>query len=262
MKLRYIGMQVKAFKNETEFYSDFSYKFDFNVRFIDNYLSKAVRKLKIETSNIKMIGITLHPKEEGCKMIAENVLEVCLHYTKADMQQLLQLSDLNARFEYYLHLHEKAYMLAVKAGYSEINIVKLMHIHYLFRANNYKNEWIWKKKAIKEFNIYIIFRCYFTTFDFKLVLEVYNKKKDNLIIKGTVLKTLPDEICFSYKFKNIEIKDGIIIIYGFLDNPMFHINIKDLIIGHFNCKYVYEEEKIADFSYAQTYEKDLNRIKW
>ena len=230
MKLRYISIHFNF--STKHVYEDIAFIFESNVRFICNYLSKTVRKLKIETGAYKMLSINLTPLEDSVEIHDwDQVLSIKIHFAPKDKEHFLSLTKLEDRFEYFLSLLEQGYQMAVDAGYSEICIDKLLQLHETFRSGNYKNEWLWKKKQIKDKGIYIFFNCYFTTFDFKLVLDVYDLKKTKKICSGVIMQTLPDEICYDKDFRNLVITDDKIIILDFLNYPNFCINIQELVQG-------------------------------
>ena len=231
MKLRYIALWCCNELDNT-LGEDFTFLFDFNSRFIANYLSKAVRKLKIETDLYKMLSITLTPFRNSVEIHDwDQALSIKIQFTPTDKEYLLSLTKLEDRFEYFLSLLEQGYQMAVDAGHSEIRIDQLLQLHETFRSGNYKNEWLWKKKQIKDKGIYIFFNCYFTTFDFKLVLDVYDLKKTKKICSGVIMQTPPDETFYDKDFRKLVITDDKIIILDFLDYPNFCINIPELLQG-------------------------------
>lgn len=231
MKLRYIALWAD-YEIENCMGKDFSFLFNFNRRFIDNYLSKAVRKLKIETGVYNSFCITLTPLENSVQIHDwDQALSIKKHFSQKDKEYFLSLTKLEDRFEYFLSLLEQGYQMAVDAGHAEICIDQLRQLHETFRSGNYKNEWLWKKKQLKDKGIYIFFNCYFTTFDFKLVLDVYDLKKTKKICSGVIMRTLPDELCYDKDFRKLVITDEEIIILDFLDYPNFTISIPKLLQG-------------------------------
>ena len=85
MKLRYLNLIVDRLNEQ--YYSEdrrFAYNFTSNCRFIANYLSKAIRKYKVENNyGIRMLCITLTPDGYNVKIHeCDCVLKVFLHFTK------------------------------------------------------------------------------------------------------------------------------------------------------------------------------------
>lgn len=238
MNLRYICFtQLLGNKNEYPNYSNNN--FSYNTRFIANYLSKAVRKLKIDTKefNMLLVSIGKEPQREIDLSDCFSSLTTFVSFTQEQMDKLVEITDYNARAEQYLLLLERGYEIANK--YYDIQIDKLLNLHKEFRNNGYKNEWLFKKKIIREYGIYVFFRCYFTAFEFRLELEVYDRKQTHLITKGVVYRTGPDEIHFSKDFnKGIEIDGNMMYLLNFLDKRAFGFNLDLLSDGEFDVTYL------------------------
>ena len=253
-KLRHINLDAY---NADDLIID-SYKFGFNVRFICNYLSKEVRKLNVAgDGTYKMISVRLRNASPDCLLTYgtdnPDVLSVFLSISEDEQKQYNQTTSTEERSEFYLELLEKAYVFA--ASFKEIPLDFLLELHDKFRENNYKNEWVWKKKYISDYGIYIFFKCYFTTFDFRLEVEVYNTKQTVLLTKGVVLRTGPDEIFYDKEFRRIEIADGKLIIKDFLDKDNFEFDLYQLSIGEFNVK-------VLSYKTSVDHIKLIERITW
>lgn len=258
MKLRYIAIWAD-YQFDDKLEKKIRVQFDDNTRFICNYLSKAVRKLKIETDSYTMLGIVLHPTTGG---IHVNEIDKCLivHlcYTIDDYKVLYGLTNLTSRYEYYLSLLQRGYEMAVAGGHEEICIVKLLQLHEQFRALGYKNEWLWKKRQLKDKGLYIYFKCYFTTFDFQLELEAYTLKTKELLVKETVFQTPPDEICYAKDLRKVLYEQDKIVILDFCDYPMFEIDLPKLCQGECHVTYLDEGLKRR----IQKYPKEIAGITW
>lgn len=233
MKLRYLNLTIDHL-NERH-YSEkkrFAYNFTSNCRFIANYLSKSIRKYKIENNiGIRMLSVTLTPDENHIKINECGcVLKVFLHFTRKDMEKLMLLKKHEERFATYLNLYERGYEYARTQGF-EIGQDTLLSLHRDFRENGYKNEWIWKKKLFRELDLYVFFRCTFTTIDFTLSIEVFNAKQTQRKLKETILRTYPDEICYDKDFRHIIINGNQIIITDFLDRPFLSFSLDKLRNG-------------------------------
>ena len=254
MKIRYISLHIEhplysGFSDE-----DFNIKFNNNARFICNYLSKAVRKLNLETDGTyKMISVNPHANQCYSKIDVEYVLSNNIYVSPKDMERYKQMENLTERYEFYLSLLERGYMQA--ATFKEgIPVESLLSLHQQFRDGGYKNEWLFKKKPVRDFGICIYLKCYFTSFDFRLELEVYGLKTKELVTKGIVIQTPPNEVCFDYKFKQISIENDKLLILDFLNHPRYEIGLRDLSNGIFNVRYL-KEDDIKDI------EGDLKKIQ-
>ena len=156
MHLRYINLSPDYEYEKSE--HEFRVRFLSNVQFINSYLNGLVKKLNIVTSTYTMLAIILHPSQEGCEeWKCAKSLSVYIRYNKEDIAYLNTLTDLFERFEYYLSLYEKGYRIAIASGYNEIPLDALLQIHEQFRKDGYENKWLWKKKLLREDDIYISF---------------------------------------------------------------------------------------------------------
>ncbi len=257
MKLRYLDLRIDRFNDR--YYSDekrFAYNFSSNCRFIANYLSKAIRKYKIENNiGINMLSIRLTPDENHIKIWESDcTLEVFLHYTKEDMEKLMLVKNRQERFDAYLELYERGYRYAREQGF-EVGQDTLLALHRDFRENGYRNEWLWKKKLFRELDLYVFFKCAFTTTDFTLSIEVLNAKKNVVKLKEVLFRTRPDEFSFDKDFRNMIIKDNRIIITDFLDHPFFSISIDKLQEGVLS---------IDDCGHdlLHKYDEEIKQIEW
>lgn len=255
MNLRYIYTGIHN-TSPTEYTKDQDYCWDFNANFISDYLSRKVRKLKIDVPEFNMLYITVckQPKLRHQFSSCFKSLEVYLPFSQEDMDNLTRITNFTERIEAYLSLYEKGYHLANE--YCDIPVEKLLDINQQFREEGYRREWLFKKKIIKEYGIYVFFKCYFTSIDFRLELEVYNQKQTILLTKGVVLQTLPDWICFGKDFnKGIQIDGNKMYLLDFLEKPAFGFDLKQLSDGIFNVKGLgYNENRDSSAS--------LNRINW
>lgn len=220
--------------------------FDFNARFVCIYLSKAVRPLKIAGDGIhNKICVELCSHDSTIKFYDySKVIGVNLCISKEDQLKYNAMRKLEDRYEFYLACLQRAYEYA--GQYVNIPQKELLQLHQQFREGGYKNEWIWFKKPLKEYGIYIILRCKFATFDFTLNLEVYDIKKTTLIVEGKVFRTSPDELCYDYKFKKVTFENDTMRILDFLGHPNFAINLNKLKEGHFNVEYLRKVSKDDD----------------
>lgn len=234
------------------------YKFDFNARFLCNYLSKEIRKLNIKGDDTyRMICVRLSDSFSKIDLVygscRKDVLLILLHISEKEQLLYNKMMNLTERYEFYLSLLERGYILAAK--YRNVPLDALLNLHEKFRKNNYKNEWVWKKKVIKNYGINIVFKCFFTTFDFKLELEVFDRQLKVLLVKGTVMQTGPDELFYDKEFRKLDIQDDRLVIKDFLDRSNFEFNLGELANGIFKVQY-------TGYQPVVKYNELIKRITW
>ena len=255
MNLRYIYTGIHN-TSPTEYTKDQDYCWDFNTNFISDYLSRKVRKLKIDVPEFNMLNITVckRPKMKHDLYAFLKSLNVYLPFSQGDMDNLTRITNFTERIEAYLSIYEKGYYLANE--YCDIPVGILLGLHQQFREEGYRHEWLFKKKIIKEYGIYVFFKCYFTSIDFRLELEVYNQKQTILLTKGVVLQKLPDWICFGKDFnKGIQIDGNKMYLLDFLEERAFEFDLEQLSNGIFNVK-------VLGYNATRDSSEYLNRINW
>lgn len=254
MELRNIWLRA-----EYGIYDDnFFITFHDNVNFISNYLSKRIRSYHIKTDgSYNLLCISLTIGESSSRIESVNALTVNLHFSLEDKKQYLQLKNEKERFELYLSLFEKGYRIAEKQ--KAIPTELLLSLHSDFRKNGYKNERLFKKKQIKEHGIKVELIHCMTSYDYQLMLFVYNLK-NNLIGQGCIYKTLPDEILFDKNVRNLIIENQKLIIVDFLNHPQFVCSLDDLSRGIVKSVCVNENTKkyLPNEQNAEKFE----RLKW
>ncbi len=254
MNLRYIYTIIHNITSPFEYTKRQDNNWVFNTDFISDFLSKNVRKLKIDVPEFNFLAIYLckSPKYVTRQMDCFKSLEVYIPFSQADMDNITRITNFKERIEAYLSIYERGYYIANE--YCDIQVDKLIGLNQMFRDGGYRNEWLFKKKMIREYGIYVFFKCYLTSIDFRLELEVYNLKQTELLTKGVVLQTAPDRICFGKEFnKGIKIDGKIMYLLDFLEKPNYEFDLEQLSKGTFNVKY-----KQNLFDWRDT----LDKINW
>ena len=255
MRLRYIALYTDSgSKYNSTLASDFCY----NIRFICNYLSKAVRKKNayIELDEVNMISVMLSQKECSVRTsVVDKARIVTLNCSEEELRRIISLPNETERYEYYLSFLEEGYRLSGLFNDEQLGL--LLSLHQQFRENGYRNEWLFKKKPIRDFGIYIYFKCYFTTYDFRLELEVFDLKQTKLLTKGVVMRTAPDEIFYDKDFKKIVINNNYLTVLDFLGYPFCTFDLIRLSAGDFHVYYS-ELEKWNEW--AERFRKTINRL--
>lgn len=90
-----------------------------------------------------------------------------------------------------------------------------------FKLNGFKNEWLYKTKAFKEYGIKASLFCKLTCNYFSLELMIEENKKE--VFRKEILKTLPSNLIYKPLFKDIIIEKGeLIITSADLENPILY----------------------------------------
>lgn len=230
MKIWYIAMGL----DRTSFNTDYCYEFKLHTRFISNYLSKRIRKFRVDTDGtFNMIYLSLVPgKPKECAIVPIDVLEAEVAFDQEVYERIKRTTNC----EYYLERFEEGFRKAAKC--KEIPLQSLLDLVDEFRKNGCKNEWLHKKKRFKEVDVEVALNCYFTTWDFKLIVKINRISTKEELCSGVLMRTDPDEVCFEKRFKDILINKDSIIVTDFLDRPRFVIDLPKAFAGQFDFERV------------------------
>lgn len=226
MKLRYISLGLD-YDYFTKFDNELRYKFFLSTRFISNYISREVRKLKFETSEYNMISISLLPnlKQTVSSLKSFGVLEINLPFDQMRYESVIG----TANCEYYLELFELAFIELAKSHKIPLNL--LLDVLRRFKAGGCLNEWTHKKKKFRDQNLTVELKCEFDTNCFQLRLIVVLLSTGALLFSGLIARTEPDEVLFEKMFKDILIEKDDILITDSSDSPRFVINKNKIFLG-------------------------------
>lgn len=254
MQLRTILLRAKY----GDFDDEFFIKFVDNANFVANFLSKRIRGCHVTTDGTyNMVNIQITNSQDSCQIKSVNSLSVEVHVTIEELTKYLKMRKEEERYEFYLSLLEKGYKVATKLKPIPVNT--LLALHEEFRKNNYKNERLFKKKQIKEYGIKVMLIHTMTTYDYQLMLYVYNFKND-LLGKGCIYKTLPDEILFDKNVRHLIVEDGKLIVTDFLDQPQFVCQLEDLSKGIVNAVCV--DENTKKYIPNDENKEKFERLRW
>lgn len=254
MILRYIALRA-----EYGLYDDaFFHVFMDNVRFISNYLSRRIRSYHVETDGtFNMLSVSITPLTDSCQLESENVLAVKVYLNKDSMDKYMEMKDEMKRFEFYLSILEKGYIIASRNKNIPLEI--LLNLHQEFRLGGYRNEKLFKTKLIKEYGIKLKLLHVLSSYDYRLIMYVYNLK-NVLIGEGTIYQTLPDEILFDKNVRNLEMDNNNLIVTDFLNHPQFVCSLDDLRKGIVKSECV--DEHTREYISNEKNAADFERLKW
>lgn len=210
------------------------FRIDFNseVRFINNYLSRQVRSLKIPTDGtFNMISVS--PSKEikfPCRIVGEKALQVRIPFD----QNHYSSTKGKSRYAYYLKLLKDGYELGKKC--KPIPIKELQELSSNFEKAEYKNEWLHKKKTFKEFDIKVELYCAFTATNFKLNIQIDSVKEKRNLISENIFTTAPYEVAFKPLFKDIIVQGESLIITEIYNRP----KVKISLVNIYNKNFTYE----------------------
>ena len=206
--------------------NELRYDFQLRTRFISNYLSKNIRKIKFKTDNtFNMLSISLSESKPISKsLVYSNVLDITLPFNRDKYFEAKE----NSNFEFYLNYFTEGFKIA--SEFKKIPLENLMQLIDEFRNNEYKNEWISLKKRFKIEDLEIVLKSEFTTDFYQVILKITQISTKKILIEDVIIKTDPDEIAFDYLIKSVEIQDNILIKNKF-EKTIIEISKKEALKG-------------------------------
>ena len=195
---------------------------------------------------------------DGCK-VEKSVksLTVNLHLSEVDFIRYSEMFDEHQRFEFYLSLLERAYAIADTAKAIPVN--ELLDLHQRFREENYTCSIFFKKKTINKYSIKICLNHVCTSYDYRLVLSVYNKK-NNLLGEDYIFQTYPDSIFIHYNVRHLVITDSSLLITDFIDKPQIECKLTDLASGVISP--IYLDDNTEKYIYSEKTKAKFDALRW
>ena len=89
-----------------------------------------------------------------------------------------------------------------------------------------KNEWLHKSRTFRVHSLKASLLCSLTMEQFTLRLQVERRKK--LVLDEVVLQTDPDEIAFEYRFRDLAIESGSLLITSKVEEPLWKRTLESL----------------------------------
>jgi len=95
-----------------------------------------------------------------------------------------------------------------------------------FVEQGMKNEWLHKKRTFKEHAFSAALTCKMTQSSFALWLTVM--RQNTLVFEDVILETDPDEIAFHWKFKDMVVTDGNLVVTAKISRPLWARSLAEL----------------------------------
>lgn len=253
MNLRYIALDCEYNYPSDSFYQ----RFRANTNFIQDYLSKEIRKQKLPIfDDYNMICVKLSSTPSSIRLLPSlKVLEVNLLVEKSELEFYEQMRTLEERCEFCLSLLERGYRLASLSCH--LPLEQLLDLHERFKQIGYLDEWLIKRLTLRPQGVKISLIGCFTALDFHVTLKAVNNKTATVITEQVIIRTDPYWVCFEKDIKNIHIENNDIIIEDSFGNINVMISLSELIAGKVVATY-----SSAFSDRMKKYEKSIQRLTW
>lgn len=239
----YIGLDYdKYIKNENEL----RYDFQLRTRFISNYFSKKLRKLRFKTDgSFNMVSLSLHEDEiEKPSIVSNEVLIVQMPFDRERYLRIRGTSD----FSYYIELLELGFKKA--SEFKKLPVDEFSQILNEFIKSNCKNEWVELKKRFKTDDLEIILKSDFTTNHFQVIATINRISTKKELVTGVIITTKPDEVVFDSLIDAVLIEKNILIKNKF-GKAILEINKSDVFNGVLNYQIIGNKEDVERLNYIK-----------
>lgn len=214
--------------------------FNFQSYYFSNYVQRMIKnKFESETFNFIFIRGKLFPKlnfiiDKDFKTFEiETFFDIDEYYkiypcknTYPLDYKLLKPIEKEEDFSLFLYKMLVSGVIKAKQQNALIPSDDFLKIFNEFKENDFKNEWVFKKKTFKDYNIIAELKCRLTCNYFSLWLQIYKNKVE--IFNQEILRTLPDSIIYHTKFNDIIVENNILKITQKFSGFLFELPLSEL----------------------------------
>lgn len=221
MKLRYINVVLNKEIGDIPF----GVRFNYNVFFIDYFLSKQIRKINYVTDGtFRQIIIKFGQARPGIDLCNDAIF-VEVPFEIEAYSKMTQTERCN----YCVALVKQG--LGIVQQYKAIPYDELIRLCDELVAQNFTIRWNFRNLRVPEYNLRVSFNCKLDTNDFVLSVSASNLKTKTILCEGQVARTFPYCDDFTWISKKMRVDDGQIIIPNKLDKDIISIDLEGLAKG-------------------------------
>jgi len=221
MRLKHIYLYV----NLEEYPKELATAFGFATRYFCNFIERQIGGLKFDAKGFSKICIQgCHDPEKSSKIVSERALLATVPFDQARYLA-------SAPYE-----RSEMYAAMLKAGFEQaardfgVPYGALEKAIQEFRNQGFKNEWIHQRKLFRPLNVQAYLCCSLNSEKFFLTLTL--EREGKTVYSKLILETLPDEMIFGYRFKEVVMMGDDIIVKDKFGDPAFTLNIADVLVGN------------------------------
>lgn len=188
--------EIYLYPDLTAYPREFTSGVRFATRSVCNYLERCwLKPLKLQADFKRICVIGSADPRMGCMINSEKVLSVEVSFSSEKWER----TQGSARHEYHIALLIDG-LTKIGAEHS-LPIPSALACIDDFRRSHYTNKWLFKAKEIHPIGVRCELWCELTLEVFRLHLQIF--RGDALISSEQVLETLPDELIYAHKFKDV-----------------------------------------------------------
>ncbi len=203
--------------------TDYRYGFLKRSRVLCNYIEREVLreiKFKCEGFNRIVVSMCEHPS----KGVFINSCQVACVEEPFNKKDYDSKSD-EAIIGYYVSSLKKGLRKCARS--QTIPLGEMLKGVDQFVAGGGKNEWLFKSRTFREHNLKANLFCALTMDAFNLRIQVLRQKE--IVLDEVVLETVPNEIVYAPKFKDLEVDDGALVITSRRGKPLWKKKVSRIV---------------------------------
>ena len=214
----YLNLERRDYPNE------FGYRFMCRSRCLCNFLGRLLKSKSIKTEGFNRIVI-VGARDRTSTVIVNScsVASVALPFDEARYREL----DGDALQEFFIGMLRDG--LTFFATEHRMVADAIHEGIELFRASRYRNEWTHKNRMFRHLGLTAALQCQLTLERFSLTLVVRSRGRE--VLCREILSTDSDEVAFDYRFRDVAIEDGKLVVLSKTSEPLLALELAPLLKG-------------------------------
>lgn len=204
----------------------------FESRCVCNFIEQRLKQLRYHTEGFSKLVVT-GTKAPIDECPVESVNAVCP--TVVFDEQRFLVTEGVGRLEYFMELLTAGFNKC--AQFHSIPLQELLSYLEEFRRGGYRNEWVHKRRTFRGTGLSAELCCCLTMDYFSLNLRV--ESRDAVIFDQEILRDLPDELIFDYRFRDIELKNDRLRVTSKVSNPLLDLDLSSMAVTLYNPRKKY-----------------------
>ncbi|MCS0628935.1 hypothetical protein NX786_06270 [Telluria mixta] len=210
---------IYLYPDLVEYRSDAALAFRNQTRFLCNYVQRHLAARKLHAEGFNRICVVC--KSAPAELTYKNTSNALTAEVQFDIAEYATVADERLP-EYFIGLLE-----AGIAKCSKDQHVPAEYFHdaiQSFRAEHYRNEWVFLEKTFRAEGVKCRLKCKLDRSYFRLTLEI--DRRGHIIFSQEILRTLPDEVMYAHRFKDIKLDGETLVVQDKFGNALATVPIR------------------------------------
>jgi hypothetical protein len=207
--------------NEDDFPDDVQVPFGFKTRYLCNYLERELRRLRYMTEGFSKICVRgCIDAISNCPIVPENAAMASVVFDRREYESLAP----EEHHEFFIRMLVGG--LEKCARFHRIPLAEMCACLDEFRRGGYRNDWVHETKTLRQVGLRASLLCRLDVDAFVLTLRL--ERNGTTVLEDAILKTKPDELVFSHRFKDVVLKGSAVVVRDKFGRPTFSVDAVSL----------------------------------